>query len=382
MAALFVSPQSSADYMAPLLERGAFGVTYERVKALEPVGLSNQMRATFYTFVGRQDLAATLQDIPESQSCFSDDDITRLAPVSSWISDVVADQKVVMFNENHFRIEARVFVASQLEILKSAGFTHIGFEAFQADLADSEELSPVHGFYTQEPTFSALIRQAQAMGFQVFGYESTRAIAEGESAFEVRELTQATNILNQIEQADDDARFVIFAGWDHIAEAAKGPDELRWMAARLKEQSAIDPFTIDLTSCGYAGSDSALANSGMVLADDNNRSRVTGQYRGLVDAQVHLPLPGPDSLKTGYYRQTLGTPVVIADELRHGDEAVLVRAYQHGMNEVAYDQVLLYPGERFPLYLAPGYSYLLVSYSADGSIVGELEHEEPADIQP
>ncbi|WP_126799970.1 hypothetical protein [Aliidiomarina soli] len=357
-------------------------MSYERIKALEPAGLSNQMEATFYTFVGRQDLAATLQDIPESQSCLTDDETTRLTPASSWLSDVVADHKVLMFNENHFRIEARVFVASQLEMLKSAGFTHIGFEAFQADLADSEELSPAHGFYTQEPTFSALIRQAQAMGFQVFSYESTRAIAEGESAFEVRERTQATNILSQIEQANEDARFVIFAGWDHIAEAAKGPDELRWMAARLKERSAIDPFTIDLTSCGYAGSDSALANSGMVLVDDTNHARVTGQYRGLVDAQIHLPLPGSDSLKTGFYRQTLGNPVVIADELRLSDEPVLVRAYQHDTDEVAYDQVLLYPGEHFPLYLAPGHSYLLLSYTADGSIVGELEYNELADIQP
>lgn len=361
------APAAHAQSWAESLATGAF-------KEMRDGAPHPQILATFNTFFGRPDLNAGLHDLSRpSADCPTGE--AKPANGADWVLAYAADAKIVMFNENHYGVEARAFVRQLLDDLYRSGFSHLGFEAF-IPLPGGEAYAPAMGAYTVEPVFAAMVRDAAALGYEIFGYETTVRAPEGATSSErirVREHGQAANLGKQIDSAGSDARFVVFAGWSHIAEApipgSEGEDS--WMAARLKEATGIDPFTVDLTACGYPAADPE-GWSGRVYLSEAGRPLVSGRYAGAVDAQVHLPVPQQDDpAAAGFYRSSLGNPVDVPADLRPDDTPVLVQAYRADQQEgeVAYDRILLRPGEQLPLYLPAG-SYRLIAHEGDGSLIG------------
>lgn len=340
-----------------------------------------QGRAALNTFFGRPDLNDSLGGISRpSTDCRTDG--AGEAAGAQWVLASAAEARVVMFNENHYGVEARAFVRQLLGELRNAGFTHIGFEAFSPEIERAGRVhTPAEGSYTVEPVFAALVRDAATLGYEIFGYESTARPPEDASITEridVREQAQAANLEERIGSEDGDARFIIFAGWSHIAEEpVDGPDgPLRWMAARLKQETGIDPLTVDLTGCVYTAAEPEGWHGRIHLAEDGT-PLVSGQYSGAVDAQVHLPVPAADHPDpAGFFRSSLGGPVPVPVALRLDDAPVLVQAYRldQQAGEVAFDRILLGPDEQFPLYLQAG-SYTLIAHRGDGNIVGRATIE-------
>ena len=80
---------------------------------------------------------------------------------------------------------------------------------------------------------------------------------------------------------DPDAKVFIHVGHSHVAERPI-PDEngMRWMAARLKEATGIDPLTISLTDCVASGDAPVLASAG-VRPDGTLRPVYTDDVVGL-----------------------------------------------------------------------------------------------------
>ena len=402
LATLFMSSSEAAE-MRPLMERGAFAETTAALHNLEHESYKAQAWATYFTLVGRQDLVFDIEgNLPLPRTCTGERDDnsaalseTQAAPLTDAPSDTLSDttaialsdtqsatltnaehwtrhgfegQKVVMFNENHYHLASRVWLLSMLEDFKAQGFTHLGMEALIPG-----NTAPDTGFYTHEPTFAALIRHAHALGFEVFGYESTVEPPEGASPLEVREQAQAENIADVIATADKESRFIIFAGWGHIAKRPVGEEKRLWMAARFHQLTNIDPYTVDMVTCTYTANQNTTPHTAKVRLDATGQPVVEGQMSGLVDAQVHLPVSSQLSTSTGFYRQLLGTEVDIPEALLSPDEPRLVRAFKQGFDTVPYDQVLLRVGDVYPLYLAPGYSYELVSLDGSGEVQARVE---------
>ncbi len=377
-ALVLITLYSSLAYGQPLpAERAELG----EFKALFDESPNNQVVATLNVFFGRSDLNAELTRLPQaSRTCPSDG--ARTTSGREWVLANSRETKVLMFNENHYGLVERVFQRALLAELRAAGFTHIGFEAMEPDVVKTGgRYTPAADFYTREPTFAALIREAEATGFEIFGYEHWIEQSDhpdpGER-FAMRESGQASNIQARIEAAPDDARFIIFAGWAHIAKqpvsAVGGPG--KWMAARFMENTGIEPLAIDLTGCVYETEDPEDWQGRILLAEDNAPLviEVFGRDAHAFDAQIRLPVP-PRShpAAAGFYRQTLGQAVPVPEELRPAGEPVLVQARHVPMqdDEVAHDRVLLYPGEDLPLYLPPG-EYELQAHRGDGEIVGRM----------
>jgi non-heme chloroperoxidase len=95
-----------------------------------------------------------------------------------------------------------------------------------------------------------------------------------------------------------------------------------------------------------------------------------------LNADFH-DIPGPvptadDPAAAGFYRSSLGSAVEAA--LRPDDTPVLVLAYRADQppGEVAYDRILLRPGEQLPLYLPSG-SYRLIAHQGDGAVIGHFK---------
>lgn len=390
LAMMLVTPLT-AQNMQPLWEDAAFGDLLESLRARGDDPASAQALATLFTYMGRQDLAYEVEGrLPwPDPDCVHPALVSETVPAADTILSEVSDKRLVLFNENHFWIAPRVFLRSLLPALREQGFTHIGFEVFDTeDVIQEREgtetgggwrLEPSHGSYSHEPVFADLIRDSRELGFEIFGYESNAEPQESASMREktrLRERTQAENILSVMEAADEEARFVIFAGWSHIAKTPvgmPGGDGL-WMAGELMEQSDVEPFSIELARCAKVLPDarddaSPSAVEAVVPLNDSGDPMVGGHYPESVDMQVHLPMQRTGENATGFYRQTLGEAVAVPRRLVSTEHSVLVRAWRDDQSRqsMPLDQVWLRPGENHPLYLPAGSEYRLIAFDGDGN---------------
>lgn len=336
-----------------------------------------QTRATMNTFLGRQDLNSAISGIPRaSMDCPVGDAVQ--VDGAAWVLELAESRKLLMFNENHYGLQSRAFVYELLPELRKLGFSHIGFEAFHPVVEEGEQISPASGHYSVEPVFAALVRLAADLGFNVFGYESNAkapAKAPMSERVQIRERAQAKNIQSSIASAPADARFIVFAGWSHISEIALDGwgEKIRWMASNLKESTGIDPLTIDLTSCAYPSRNDHDWR-GRVFLSENDVPVISGQYSGAVDAQIHLPIPVEgDASAAGYFRKSLGAAFLVPELLVPSEDPILVQAYKLGemQDGVAFDRILLQPGENLPLYLPRG-KYELLGHRGSGEIVNRV----------
>ncbi len=302
-----------------------------RLPAVDPASFEGRMRASLLTFYGRLDLARRIAprrhrrcwEKPQDGGGGGGMPPHRLASARDWLIEAARDRRIVMFNEDHDRIEDRLTVAAWLVDLRRLGFTHLGLEAFhpapgEPDPAPDEAARayrPQDGFYTVEPAFQVLVRTARDLGFRVFGYEMRPE--EGDPSRDRlarlarRETVQAAHIAAWIERAGPRARFVVFAGWAHVMErpdrfGRNGP-YVRWMADRLASRTGIDPLTIDTTSCRTTRARFDPRDGAVIaLAPDSDAPLVVGAFAGHVDAQILLPLPPEGVDERAFYWAPFG----------------------------------------------------------------------------
>lgn len=173
-------------------------------------------------------------------------------PAKDYILERAKNEQVIIINEAHHSSFHRFFTKSLLQELYDMGYKNLGMEGLingaEKDSLLNERMYPVQatGFYTSEPQFANLVREALKIGFHVFAYEQTSGVNNAE-----REIEQARNIEAMI-KAKPGEKFLLHVGFDHAYEGTHG-----WwgkaMAARLNEYTGIDPFTINQTNYAERG---------------------------------------------------------------------------------------------------------------------------------
>ena len=162
---------------------------------------------------------------------------------------IIAQSKlntVIIINEAHHVSSHRVFTKSLLQELYDNGYKNLGVEALgngkEMDSLLSKRMYPIQktGYYTKEPQFGNLIREALLIGYKLFPYETTNR--EGGKP---REIAQAKNIQEMMEKYPDE-KFLIHCGYAHVLEGSI-PDWEKTMAGRLTEYTGINPLTINQT---------------------------------------------------------------------------------------------------------------------------------------
>lgn len=199
-----------------------------------------------YSFIGeyQKALEAYDQAIGKDNHSISDKEVALLLsdykarPAAEYIIERSKNERMIIINEAHHQPLHRVFTESLLEGLYENGFRYLGLEALAEDsLVNIRKWPKVgDGYYTNEPQFGNLIREALRLGFTVFGYESTE---KGKA----RERGQAINILKILEK-DPDAKVLVHCGFGHVVED-NHPSWGKAMAGLVGELANIDPFTID-----------------------------------------------------------------------------------------------------------------------------------------
>lgn len=175
----------------------------------------------------------------------------RAINARDYILEKAKTEQIIIINEAHQQPYHRVFTTSLLRDLSKAGFRYFGAETISnydiclKELEKKRYPTLKSGFYTCEPYYGNLLREAIQEGFEVFAYETTRIGNTDSGGINLREIDQAKNI-KKILDKNPGAKIIIHCGWDHIVETPYAS----WgkaMAGRLYELTGINPFTIDQT---------------------------------------------------------------------------------------------------------------------------------------
>ncbi|MDR1227284.1 MAG: hypothetical protein LBK47_10385 [Prevotellaceae bacterium] len=189
----------------------------------------------------------------------------RTVSAKSYIVERSAYTQAVMINEAHTVPRHRLFTKSLLQELYDKGYRVLCLEA----LAYSDEVSsPFYtgggvgdyqegkvqrlasgdrGYYTKESCFLDLLREANRIGYTIYGYEP-------EIDSSARDSLMAVNI-SKIFKKNPKAKVVIHAGHGHIRAGVKYKN----LYFHFKEMTGITPLTID--QAAYYGHPNEYYNS-------------------------------------------------------------------------------------------------------------------------
>jgi hypothetical protein len=324
------------------------------------------------------------------------------------VLELAARHRVVMINEAHHVPRHRAFAGLLLAGLRQKGFRYFAAETFNLEgmpgLAKRGYPTLETGGYCSEPVFGDLVRQALRLGYAPIAYEHISdepPARQADAAAVRREIAQreegeARNLKKLIFDKDPQARVVVFAGYSHIRKvpqvsaSKKKKAEIKWMAARFKERTGIEPLSVDQTTVmehadpkhehpGYrlAVEKKLVGDRPVVLFNAKaGRYYVPAGDRGAFDLVVFHPRDAqrggrPAWLRMGGYRKEVkvtGLPAapqgasLLAQAVVRGEDAATA---------IPVDQVEYRAGEPGPLLLLPRGAYRVRVVNAAGKVVHE-----------
>lgn len=343
-----------------------------------------QMLATEYSFLGRPNDAVRAYPIHNRNKApagLPDTAGYEAMPAADWIAARAGDYRVIMVNEAHHVPQTRLLTLELLAKLRQQGYTHFAAETFALvdDPLSAGYPTTQTGYYTREPVFAELAREAKRLGYVLVPYEPDD---EGEQTQQQRE-TGMAQILADLVKKHPEARLLVHAGYGHVAKSAgTQPGKADPMAREFIRLTGLPTLSIDQTGMGWEDGHAAerlahafgIASPSVLLARDNKRAW-SEPSRKRYDASVLLPPVDTAAIRPGWL--TLDgrrKPVAIDLTPCLGHLPCLAEARYAGEGEDAIpaDQfVMLADGEAgTPLYLAPG-KYRLRLLGNDDAVLAE-----------
>lgn len=352
----------------------------------DPGGLLSQYAA----FVGDEDTAiGTDERLRESEATLPDLSNARAQEAVSAIAAAAADAQVVILNEAHNVSGHRAFAAKVLRALRPLGFDIFAAETF---IAPQEEPAASirtfsagglfhsgFGYYTLDPVFAEVVREAAELGYQMVDYEqrpNQRLTGSPDERIAAREEAQADNLIEAVLSRRPDARIFVLCGFSHAMEVA-GRGGL-WFAARLKAKTGLDPLTIE-QSLNWPATQpqydrphvsavlERFAPRNPIVVTNSGVMTASPAYEGKMDMSVFHPRLPPVEGRPGWLagdprRRQVNVDLPLGDGLR------LLQAFHlaEGSGSIPADQVLVQQGiSRATLFLRAG-AYALRMEAIDG----------------
>lgn len=294
----------------------------------------------------------------------------------SEIARRAAKTSIVILNESHNTPRHRAFALEVAEKLRPLGYTFLAIETLIGETSASGD-SPLDrlprdgvvrmgtGGYSKDPVFARFIGTAIRSGYTPVAYEQTKAQGVGKQDIASREEAQAENLLRAIPTIGKGAKILIYVGLSHAAEEPLpgSNGSVRWMAARLKAATGIDPLTIDQATVTDT---SPLARSAYQVAAEKmgktssiflrgNRPVVVGPYAGSVDLQVIHPKRTWRYDRPSWLVEMGGIPHKLSVTLMPDKGTRLIQVYRRDDpgDAVPFDQVLATRGDQAPTIMIP-----------------------------
>lgn len=325
-----------------------------------------QWQGFFYSWVGRSDLVAALEEqglLTRPPLCEPAAGLQQRDALET-IVEAAADHQAIIIQELHWESQHRLLMSELLPRLRELGFSVFAAEDFQADPAiyESADYYPggVVDFHsTHEPVFADAVRQAIALGYRLVRYEATfppPADVPPQRFQAYRSEQQAKNLYERIFVEDPDAKALIYlgVGWGREAPNPQFPGDIP-MVVQLKEMAGIDPLTVDQIGCRLPDPQDG---SGAVIAFlPDGAGAVQGHPPGSFDMQIRYGSDSYEPTGRANWLSILGRkPVAVPEQLRLAGEATVIEARRASDPEDAtpFDRLYLAAGETLPLMLAPG----------------------------
>ena len=355
-----------------------------------------QMLATDYSFLGRPNDAVRtypIRDDEQAPAGLPDVAGYEAMPAADWIASQAGGYRAIMVNEAHPVPQTRLLTLELLAKLRKLGFTHFAAETFALTDDPLAAGYPTRhtGYYTREPVFAELVREAKRLGYVLVPYEPNDE--GGEQSQQERE-TGMAQILADLVKKHPDAKLLVHAGYGHIAKSpGTQPNAADPMAQEFIRLTGLPVLSITQTGLRWEDGQAAkrLAHAfgitvpSVLLARDDKRvwsEAARAQY----DASVLLPAVDAAAIRPGWL--TLGgrrKPVAIdlTPCIKHLPCLAEARYASEGEDAIPADQfVMLTDGEAgTPLYLAPGH-YRLRLLGNDDAILAERSLNVSADSPP
>jgi len=300
-----------------------------------------------------------------------------IEPIEFLINSI-EDHTLVIINEDHKMPRDRAFILELLKALKAKGFTHYAAETFQDSINENDLKFSLSGdgYYSNEPIYGRLLTYVKQAGFKLVPYEQTdnQRAPEGAAIDErinYRENAQRDNLIAAVLDAEPATKMVVHVGHSHVAEMPiirrNSNVGTKWMAARLKEKTGINPLTISQTACRSAGVSSVVSSE--VLNKDNGLVTTYTDY-----VLGHVPLTF--SKKRPNWRRKIGdVEIAIPSSFTNFSEPVLIEARleNHPDAAVPVDRLLIREGESEIPLLLPSGSYRIEAFDKKGRL-GDIEY--------
>lgn len=239
----------------------------DKVAASERAGFF-QALASIQSWVG--DTAAALESFDEAWRAMQppgSNALNQIPPGSKFVpalplvASVGRDHRAIFVNEAHHVPRHRAFTLRLLRDLRAQGFTHFAAETLtESDAAKLNERGyPIaaSGYYSAEPTFGELVREARRLGYRIVAYEDMR-FCNGNPPEDpyhcqnMREEGQAANLKARIFDKSPNAKVLVHAGYGHIGK--RGAGGWKPMAVYFREMTGVDPYVVDQTTLSERGS--------------------------------------------------------------------------------------------------------------------------------
>lgn len=319
--------------------------------------------------LGREDLKSLT---PPDASWFPKFDcVTGTGNAVDEITTLAAEHTIVILNEDHSEPRHRLFIAEVIGRLRQEGFTHYAAEALWPGAADRPGTVTLDadGWYAHDPVLARLLEDVRASGMTLVEYEQRADQrlpddAPMEDSIAAREAAQVSNLVEAVLGTAPDTKIIIHVGHGHVQEV---PPEVghKWMAARLKETTGIDPLTVEATVCVPGGTGPATVRE---------MSRGGDVQAFWTDVIVRFPEVTFTDNRPDYRRTEGMQDVPVPASLLLEDRSVIIEARRVGDSDevVPIDRLLLRPGEDIPLILPPG-DYVVAAFDGQGLAAGPVE---------
>ncbi len=364
--------------------------------------------AAAFLYTGRVEKAVDIEDkaFPrEKKETTPKLDLYEWKPALPLLVKEAATRQVVMVNEEHRMSRHRMLTAQLLQPLYDQGYRYLALEAlFGTELLNMPfQPTLTTGFYTRDPVFAEVLREAIDMGYTLVPYD-IRSFPEGMNGMQrtmYREEIQARHLIDRILQDDPEAKILVHVGRGHNAKVYEQQVMetdtliLGMMAGYFRNKTGIDPLCIDQLT--HEEHSDPLYESGIMRMARRLDDKVPALFNVLVDktsgewypstseydayvvpALTHYEYGRPDWIRQWQGRERY--VVEVTDYLPVADTYYLVQAfYEHesGDDSIPADQYAYQRGQdEVQLWLKPG-TYVLRILDSAGKILWEWSDTVP-----
>jgi hypothetical protein len=394
-------------YIEPIAALQRDSSLYDTLRP-EYKGAYYQTLMTYYSLAGFNEEALAIRDtamgVSRPDSCNTL--IVKYLKVENavnFISKNLLNRRLVMLNEAHHLPLCRLFAIHLLDSLKKNGFNYLALETLTRNNKINKNGFPTlgDGFYSQEPMFAELIRQAVLKGFQIIDYEdsgdTTGCIPPPDAhRFYCNNLReeQAAERIAAVFKKDPKAKVFIYVGHDHnykdyyVAQRQRR-DGQKWkfLAIQLKEKLGFDPLSInqsDMVERSIKEYENPLyrcvrlqfsPEESIVLTKQDGKSWLKPDFETMLDAYIFHPrtskeIPYHWLEKVGFKKYNLNV-----NDIKEGYLAQVF--YKSELDKVGKKAIpaLNLPMRGAPnleLWLRPNTAYIVRFFSKDSRLLKEM----------